>query len=214
MRVSLLSGIVVNALLASAACPFMDAGGSSSDDDGGYTQLRKREEKFSGDDGFLDRFAVDDSDSYTTTDFGTPVDDRHSLKVGARGGVLLEDFVLRSKITRFDHERIPERAGEFVLGRRARMVVLTNGGTSSCPWCRRPWLLRVVRRLVEHHRCVFPGHGRKADAHFPEVLHRCRIPGKCRHREGCPRILPAFLHRRGQLRYDASAGRLMLRVVC
>jgi len=122
MRVLLLSGIVVNALLASAACPFMGTGGSSSDG-GGHTQLRKREEKLPGDDGFLDRFAVDDSDSYTTTDFGTPVDDRHSLKVGARGGVLLEDFVLRTKITRFDHERIPERAGGFARGHRARMVV-------------------------------------------------------------------------------------------
>ncbi|KAL0563453.1 hypothetical protein V5O48_018613, partial [Marasmius crinis-equi] len=63
-----------------------------------------------GDDGFLDQFVVDDSDSSTTTDFGTPVDDTHSLKAGERGPTLLEDFVLRTKITRFDHERIPERA--------------------------------------------------------------------------------------------------------
>ena len=32
-----------------------------------------------------------------------------SLKAGARGPTLLEDFHLREKITRFDHERIPER---------------------------------------------------------------------------------------------------------
>src|SRR4029453_17249235 len=32
-----------------------------------------------------------------------------SLKGGARGPSLLEDFHLREKITRFDHERIPER---------------------------------------------------------------------------------------------------------
>ncbi|MDR2686384.1 MAG: catalase [Oscillospiraceae bacterium] len=32
-----------------------------------------------------------------------------SLKAGARGPTLLEDFVLREKITHFDHERIPER---------------------------------------------------------------------------------------------------------
>ncbi|KAL9071789.1 MAG: hypothetical protein Q9157_005346 [Trypethelium eluteriae] len=63
-----------------------------------------------GDDGFLDQFAVNDTDSFTTTDFGTPVDDRYSLKAGERGPTLLEDFVLRTKITRFDHERIPERA--------------------------------------------------------------------------------------------------------
>ena len=45
-----------------------------------------------------------------TTQQGIPVaDDQNSLKVGARGPVLLEDFVLREKIFHFDHERIPER---------------------------------------------------------------------------------------------------------
>lgn len=38
------------------------------------------------------------------------VDDENSLRVAARGPALLEDFVLREKITHFDHERIPERA--------------------------------------------------------------------------------------------------------
>lgn len=32
-----------------------------------------------------------------------------SLKAGVRGPTLLEDFHLREKITRFDHERIPAR---------------------------------------------------------------------------------------------------------
>ncbi len=36
-------------------------------------------------------------------------DNQNSLKAGARGPVLLEDFVLREKIFHFDHERIPER---------------------------------------------------------------------------------------------------------
>jgi catalase len=45
-----------------------------------------------------------------TTQQGVPVsDDQNSLKVGPRGGTLLEDFVGRSKIFHFDHERIPER---------------------------------------------------------------------------------------------------------
>lgn len=45
-----------------------------------------------------------------TTDQGAPVDDNeNSLKVGAPGPTLLEDHVLRDKIFRFDHERIPER---------------------------------------------------------------------------------------------------------
>ncbi len=45
-----------------------------------------------------------------TTNQGTTLsDDQNSLRVGARGPTLLEDFVLREKITHFDHERIPER---------------------------------------------------------------------------------------------------------
>ena len=36
-------------------------------------------------------------------------DTNNSLKAGARGATLLEDFLLREKITSFDHERIPER---------------------------------------------------------------------------------------------------------
>ena len=45
-----------------------------------------------------------------TTNQGTTVsDDENSLKVGPRGPVLLEDFVLREKINHFDHEQIPER---------------------------------------------------------------------------------------------------------
>lgn len=36
-------------------------------------------------------------------------DTNNSLKAGPRGATLLEDFLLREKITSFDHERIPER---------------------------------------------------------------------------------------------------------
>src|ERR1700722_5784493 len=45
-----------------------------------------------------------------TTNQGLPIsDNQNSLKAGTRGPILLEDFVLREKITHFDHERIPER---------------------------------------------------------------------------------------------------------
>ncbi len=45
-----------------------------------------------------------------TTQQGVPVaDDQNSLRVGARGPTLLEDFHFREKIFHFDHERIPER---------------------------------------------------------------------------------------------------------
>ena len=36
-------------------------------------------------------------------------DNQNSLRVGAPGPTLLEDFALREKIFHFDHERIPER---------------------------------------------------------------------------------------------------------
>jgi catalase len=46
-----------------------------------------------------------------TTNQGLQIPDNHnSLKAGVRGPTLLEDFILREKITHFDHERIPERA--------------------------------------------------------------------------------------------------------
>ena len=49
-------------------------------------------------------------DARLTTNHGVPVsDNQNSLKGGARGPTLLEDFVLREKIQHFDHERIPER---------------------------------------------------------------------------------------------------------
>ncbi len=45
-----------------------------------------------------------------TTQQGVPVaDDQNSLRAGARGPTLLEDFHFREKIFHFDHERIPER---------------------------------------------------------------------------------------------------------
>src|SRR5690349_6350532 len=47
---------------------------------------------------------------FMTTDHGVKInDDQNSLKAGDRGATLLEDFILREKITHFDHERIPER---------------------------------------------------------------------------------------------------------
>ena len=49
-------------------------------------------------------------DKTMTTNQGVKVNDtNNSLKAGERGGTLLEDFILREKITHFDHERIPER---------------------------------------------------------------------------------------------------------
>src|SRR5687767_3069371 len=61
----------------------------------------------------LDDLAKNKEDSageFLTTNQGVRVNDnQNSLKAGDRGPTLLEDFILREKITHFDHERIPER---------------------------------------------------------------------------------------------------------
>jgi catalase len=58
----------------------------------------------------LDRVRVDSGGRPLTTNFAQPIaDNQNSLKAGLRGPALLEDFILREKITHFDHERIPER---------------------------------------------------------------------------------------------------------
>jgi catalase len=58
----------------------------------------------------LEAFTVGSAHGLTTNQ-GLQIPDNHnSLKAGVRGPALLEDFILREKITHFDHERIPERA--------------------------------------------------------------------------------------------------------
>ncbi|MEO3406815.1 catalase [Mucilaginibacter sp. CAU 1740] len=53
---------------------------------------------------------ADSTGEFMTTNTGLKInDDQNSLKAGDRGATLLEDFILREKITHFDHERIPER---------------------------------------------------------------------------------------------------------
>ena len=52
----------------------------------------------------------DSAGEFLTTNHGVRINDnQNSLKAGDRGPTLLEDFILREKITHFDHERIPER---------------------------------------------------------------------------------------------------------
>ncbi|MBL8897048.1 MAG: catalase [Planctomycetes bacterium] len=84
--------------------------------------------------------------THLTTDQGvgvTHTDD--SLKAGPRGPTLLQDFHLREKITRFDHERIPERVvhargagahGHFqaydeALSKHTKAAFLTTPGRST-----------------------------------------------------------------------------------
>jgi len=85
-----------------------------------------------------------------TTNQGIAIgDNQNSLRVTARGPTLLEDFVLREKITHFDHERIPERIvhargtgahGYFELTKSLKKYttasVLTDVGIRTPVFCR------------------------------------------------------------------------------
>ncbi|HMI80034.1 MAG TPA: catalase, partial [Ferruginibacter sp.] len=58
----------------------------------------------------LEEHSVVNDNEMLTTNQGLKINDnQNSLKDGERGATLLEDFILREKITHFDHERIPER---------------------------------------------------------------------------------------------------------
>ena len=84
--------------LANAACPYMtgelNARDAPSDDAAASTEK------------FMSQFYLDDNDTYLTSDVGGPIEDQNSLSIGERGPTLLEDFIFRQKIQRFDHERV------------------------------------------------------------------------------------------------------------
>ncbi|MBM2712741.1 catalase [Mesorhizobium caraganae] len=62
-----------------------------------------------GEGGELHQVANSKTDILTTAQGGPIADDQNTLKIGARGPTLIEDFHFREKIFHFDHERIPER---------------------------------------------------------------------------------------------------------
>ncbi|MBX8493360.1 catalase HPII [Pseudomonas cichorii] len=58
----------------------------------------------------LEPFRSDATKQALRTNQGVRIaDNQNTLKTGSRGPSLLEDFIMREKITHFDHERIPER---------------------------------------------------------------------------------------------------------
>lgn len=80
--------------------------------DTGATSHAAEFETLLGQAGELHQIASDDAGegAVLTTQQGVPVaDDQNTLRVGAHGPALLEDFHFREKIFHFDHERIPER---------------------------------------------------------------------------------------------------------
>jgi len=59
--------------------------------------------------GELHQIAGGEHSALTTNQGVALSDNQNSLRANPRGPTLLEDFILREKITHFDHERIPER---------------------------------------------------------------------------------------------------------
>ncbi|WP_281291158.1 catalase HPII [Paraburkholderia panacisoli] len=58
----------------------------------------------------LEQFRVNPDGEALRTNQGVKIsDNQNTLRAGPRGPSLLEDFIMREKITHFDHERIPER---------------------------------------------------------------------------------------------------------
>ena len=129
----------------------------------------------------LDRVRVDSTGRHLTTNQGVPIaDNQNSLKAGLRGPTLLEDFILREKITHFDHERIPER-----------IVHARGSGAHGFFECYQP--------LAEvHARGALRG-GRQAHAGVRALLDRRRRARLDRHRARRARLRGQVLHRRGQL---------------
>lgn len=69
----------------------------------------KRKTSTTGNGGELHQTAKGNDPKLTTNQGLVISDNQNTLTVGPRGPQLLEDFVMREKITHFDHERIPER---------------------------------------------------------------------------------------------------------
>lgn len=94
------------AVVASAACPYMNGGESLAK----RTEIPECHlEERDTDAQFLEQSTVVgdvSADTYLTTDAGGPIEDNQTLKAGERGPSLLEDFIFRQKIQHFDHERV------------------------------------------------------------------------------------------------------------
>ena len=131
--------------------------------------------------GPLDRVRADAGGRALTTNQGVPVaDNQNSLKAGLRGPALLEDFILREKITHFDHERIPER-----------IVHARGSGAHGYFECYEP-LTKITRASL------FCGSG-QAHAGVRALLDRGRRARLDRHRARRARLRGQVLHRRRQL---------------
>ena len=130
----------------------------------------------------LDQFRVSADGEHLTTDQGLRInDDQNSLKAGDRGPSLLEDFILREKITHFDHERIPER------------VVHARGAGAH-------GYFQVYESLSRYTKAKFLQDPVAPDAGLRALLDGGGLPGIERPRARRPRLRRQVLHAGGELR--------------
>ena len=122
------------------------------------------------------------TNEFMTTDQGLKInDDQNSLKAGERGGTLLEDFILREKITHFDHERIPER-------------IVHARGTAAHGY------FQVYKALANYTKAGFLNDPSRRTPVFAQAS--LRVAGSRGSTQSCPRctrVLCEILYRRGEL---------------
>lgn len=94
------------ASIASAACPYMTGELDGAENPHDLHRRADEDGAAAATEEFLSQYYLDDEDSFLTSDVGGPIADQDSLSVGDRGPTLLEDFIFRQKIQRFDHERV------------------------------------------------------------------------------------------------------------
>ena len=129
----------------------------------------------------LDRVRVDSGGQMLTTNQGVPIaDNQNSLKAGLRGPTVLEDFILREKITHFDHERIP-------------------GARGPCARLGSTWLFRVLRSADRPDARRAVRRSRQADAGLRALLDRARRARRGRPDARRARLRGQVLYRRRQL---------------
>lgn len=93
--------------VASAACPMLTGEIPAGSVANPHHHGKRDDSNASSEtEAFLSEFYLNDNDAFLTTDVGGPIEDQNSLKAGIRGSTLLEDFIFRQKIQRFDHERV------------------------------------------------------------------------------------------------------------
>lgn len=165
--------------IVNAACPYMTGGlpGTAANP---HSAHRRDEDTATDTEHFLSQFYLDDKDAFMTSDVGGPIEDQNSLSVGERGPTLLEDFIFRQKIQRFDHERV----WFITINSCGLFLELASDpfpGPRTCRSRQRCWGTRgihLLRQLVQPHRRIIPRLERQTDSCLRSLFYCRRESGK------------------------------------